>query len=161
MAVNLRLVKPTTEAIVLRVLGKPAPQGSKVQSRWGGMRESSPNVMPFRNSVIYAADQQYKGEPLTCAVHLEAEFIFIRPQSHMSKAKGREHELLPSAPIHCTSSQLGDLEKLARCLCDGLSRTCGGSVLHDDRLVVGMTLSKRYASPEEQAGALVKVFPLR
>ncbi len=39
----------TKEPKMIVVRGKPAPQGSKVSTRFGGMREASQFVMPWRN----------------------------------------------------------------------------------------------------------------
>ena len=147
--------------IELRVHGIPAPQGSKVQTRWGGMRESSKNVGPWRTEVAYEARRSYKGEVITGPVDVEIDFFFPRAKSHFSKAKGREHELLPSAPKHCTNCLKGDLDKLCRSTMDGLSERTGGSVIKDDSQVIGLTCKKLYACAENPPGAVVRLRVVR
>ena len=141
--------------IELRFYGDPAPQGSKSLTRYGGMREVSKKVQPWRASVQYATDQQYKGPVLTGPVSIEIEFILHRAKSHWSRAIGKEHELLPSAPTHCTVG--GDVDKLCRGLLDPLSTRCGGNILEDDRQVVELKARKRYADRREAAGAVVVI----
>ena len=147
------------EVIRLHFLGEPAPQGSKVQTKYGGMREVSTKIQPWRASVQYACDEQYKGEVLTCPVRMEVTFVLYRAKNHWSTAKGKEDQLLPSAPEHCTVG--GDIDKLARGLLDPLTTRCGGNVLEDDRQVVELSLKKRYAEKAESVGALVTIIPLR
>ena len=141
--------------IELRFYGDPAPQGSKTLTRYGGMREVSKKVQPWRASVQYATEQQYKGPVLTGPVSIEIEFILHRAKSHWSRAIGKEHELLPSAPVECTVG--GDLDKLVRGLLDPLTTRCGGNILEDDRLVVELKARKRYADRREAAGAAVVI----
>ena len=166
-SVSLRLVKPASEQpcstetapITLRFLGDPAPQGSKTVSRFGGVREASAKLMPWRHTVQYQADQQYKGQPLTGAVTASFEFIMPRAKSHYSKAKGREHELLPSAPDRHISTP--DLDKLIRGLMDALQVKCGGNVLREDCQVDDIRyMRKRYQDgPDEPCGAIVHLWP--
>ena len=144
--------------IELRFLGEPAPQGSKVQTRWGGMREVSAKVQPWRASVQYACDQQYQGPVITGPVAMEVTFVLPRAKGHYGTGRNAD-KLKPSAPEHCTIG--GDIDKLARGLLDPLTVRCGGNVLEDDRQIVTLRLQKRYAGRTESAGALVKVIPLR
>ena len=147
------------EVIRLHFLGEPAPQGSKIQTRYGGMKEASKKIQPWRASVQYICDQTYKGEVLTCPVRMEVTFLIARAKNHWSTAKGKEDQVLPSAPEHCTVG--GDIDKLARGLLDPLTTRCGGNVIEDDRQVVDLKLSKRYAEKAESVGALVTIIPLR
>ena len=141
--------------IELRFYGEAAPQGSKVVTKWGGLKEVSKKIQPWRASVQYACDQLYQGPVLTGPVSVEVEFILPRAKSHWSTAKGKEHELKPSAPTQCTVG--GDLDKLCRGLLDPLTVRCGGSILDDDRQVVVLQARKRYADRREASGALVKI----
>ena len=84
--------------IELHFLGQPAPQGSKVLTKWGGMREVSAKVQPWRASVQYACAEQYKGPVITEPVAVEITFVRPRAKNHWSTAKGKEDQLLPSAP---------------------------------------------------------------
>ena len=164
-SVSLRLVKPaseqpcSTEPITLRFLGDPAPQGSYALTSTGHFRQASKKTMPWRHTVQYQADQQYKGQPLTGAITASFEFIMPRAKSHYSKAKGREHELLPSAPDRHISTP--DVDKLMRGLMDALQVKCGGNVLREDCQVDRIKeMSKRYQDgPDEPCGAIVHLWP--
>ena len=143
-------------SIVLRFFGEPAPQGSKVQTRWGGLREVSKKIDPWRASIQYATSEQYTGKPITEPVAMTVEFILPRAKNHYSTAKGKTHLLLPSAPLHHTKTP--DVDKLLRGLNDGLTVRCGGNVLMDDSLIVDITCSKRYQNDcYESVGALCSI----
>ena len=143
------------QEIKLRILGEVASQGSKTLTRWGSMRESSKKLMPWRNSIQYACDEQYHGPLLTGPVEIDVTFLFARAKHHWSTAKGKEDQLVPSAPRH--HSITPDVDKCLRALLDGLSAKCGGNVLRDDSLVVRLRCEKKYASAEESPGALVSL----
>ena len=149
------MISTVDQDVVLRVYGVPAPQGSKTPTRWGGLRESSQKVGPWRSEVAYTARKVYSGKPIAEAVAIEIIFYFQRPKHHFSKAKGKEHTLVPSAPKHCTSCNHGDLDKLTRSTMDGLAVRSGGSIICDDSQVVELWCVKRYADETELPGALV------
>ena len=144
----------TAPAIELRFCGSPAPQGSKTLTRWG-MKESSDRVAPWRTSIQYACRDQYKGPVIDSPVHVFVTFVLPRAKAHWSTKKGCEDQLKPSAPTHCTIG--GDIDKQCRAVLDGLSATCGGCILKDDRLVTHLAAQKRYAEAGEPTGALVRV----
>ena len=143
--------------IEIRVQGLPGAQGSKTQTRWGGLKESSPKVAPWRAAVAYACEQQWDGEPITDPVEMQITFLLPRAKHHWSKAKGKEDQLLPSAPLHCTSSSHGDIDKLARSTLDGCAVRSGGCLIADDSQVVSLALAKRYAERLEPTGAVVRL----
>ena len=149
-------VSESSSLIEIRVYGIPAPQGSKTVSRWGGLRESSKAVGPWRTEVGYASRQAFAGPPLSVPVELHVTFYFPRPKSHYGTGRNAE-KLKASAPMHCTSSRHGDIDKLCRSTLDGLAVRSGGSVITDDSLVVELICSKQYASAEIQPGALVLI----
>ena len=149
-------VTTIAQEVVLRVYGVPAPQGSKTVSQWGGLRESSLKVGPWRSEVAYTAREVYKGNPITEPVALEITFYFMRPKGHYGTGRNAE-KLKPSAPQHCTSAANGDLDKLCRSTFDGLAVRSGGSVIKDDSQVVELFCIKRYASETEPPGALVRL----
>ena len=107
--------------------------------------------------MAYTCEKQFDGDPITEPVAMEIEFILPRAKHHWSKAKGKEHQLVPSAPLHCTSSQLGDLDKLARSTLDGCAVRSGGCLIADDSQVVSLALAKRYAERLEPVGAVVRL----
>ena len=141
--------------IEIRVLGVAAPQGSKISTRWG-MRESSSRVKPWRHSVSYACADQYKGPVIDQPVTMEIEFVLPRAKGHYGTGRNAG-KLKASAPAHCTSALWGDLDKLARSTLDGCAVRTGGTLIADDRLVVQLSLCKRYAELNEPAGALVRL----
>ncbi len=145
--------------IHLRFCGEPAPQGSKQVSRWGGLREVSTKIQPWRASIQYACAEQYKGEPISEPVALEVTFVLPRGKNHYGTGRNAE-KLKGSAPKHHTKTP--DLDKLLRGLLDPLTVKCGGNVLMDDSCVVQLNSVKRYQKDaSESVGALCTIRILR
>lgn len=142
------------DVIRLKFLGEPAPQGSKTVSRWGGLREVSAKIQPWRASVQYACSEQYKGEPIAQAVELEVTFVLPRAKNHYGTGRNAT-KLKDSAPTHHTKTP--DLDKLLRGILDPMTVKCGGNVLIDDSCVVALNGRKRYAEASESSGALVTI----
>ena len=76
--------------ITIRVVGIPAPQGSKTLTRYGAMIEASKKVKPWRNDVKEAALECYSSGALNMPVKADIEFIFPRPKSHFGSGKNAE-----------------------------------------------------------------------
>ncbi len=157
------LLSPTSASISnpsstleFRVSGIPGAQGSKVMTRFGSMRESSQKVGPWRQAVMWTTENEYHSALINDPVCVELTFIFTRPKGHYGTGRNCA-KLKGSAPIHCTSSLHGDIDKLARCTLDGLAQRSGGCVLKDDSLVVRLLCNKRYATANETPGALVRI----
>ena len=144
-----------SSVIELHFLGEPAPQGSKQVSRWGGLREVSKKIEPWRASVQYACRAQYKGDPIKGPVSLDVTFYLPRAKNHWSSAKGKQGQLLPSAPVHHTKTP--DADKLLRGILDPMTVRCGGNVLIDDSQIVEVLCRKLYAEAGQCSGALVRV----
>ena len=142
--------------IEFRVVGIPAPQGSKTLTRYGALMESSKKVKPWRQDIIHAALEAYAGNPFNEPVSVSIEFIFPRPKSHYGTGKNSE-TIKPKAPLFCTSKTNGDIDKVFRSTFDALSVSSGGSVIMDDSLVVSVKALKRYAARYELAGANINV----
>ena len=138
----------------LHFLGDPAPQGSKTVSRWGGLREVSTKIQPWRASVQYACAAQFKGEPIAEAVELDVTFILPRAKNHYGTGRNAT-KLKGSAPRHHIKTP--DLDKLLRGVLDPMTVKCGGNVLIDDSCVVALNGRKRYAAAGEPSGALVTI----
>ena len=81
----------STKPLLINVVGKPAPQGSKISTRFG-MREASQFVAPWRNQVVSACIEQRinEGEVITEPVKVEISFTFFRPKSHYGTGKNAE-----------------------------------------------------------------------
>ena len=142
--------------ITIRVVGIPAPQGSKTLTRWGAMIEASKKVKPWRTDVKEAALECYSSGALNLPVRADIEFVFPRPKSHYRTGKNAD-VLKPSAPKYCISRGNGDIDKLSRSTLDGLSVSAGGSVLEDDSLVVELNTKKRYINKDELPGAYIAI----
>ena len=146
--------------IHFRVNGIPGAQGSKTLSRWGAMIESSRKVKPWRQDIKSVSSRAYKGEPLTGPVSVSIEFFFSRPKAHYRTGK-YSSVLRENAPLHMTSKQNGDIDKLCRSTLDALSQTTGGNVLGDDSQVVMLSAEKRYTvSKTDLPGAHISIIPL-
>ena len=149
-------ISAPSSVIEIRVLGEPAPQGSKTVTRWGAVRESSKKVHPWRHSVAYACETSYNGPVLHEPVSVEIMFFIPRAKSHYGTGRNAG-QLKPSAPMHCTTARAGDIDKLARSTLDGLAVRSGGCLIADDSQVVCLRLLKKYAEGDQCSGALVRV----
>lgn len=130
-------------SVTFTVEGIPAPQGSKIRTRYG-MRESSKRVGPWRAAVEAAVDQLALFESLAPPYRVETWFYFRRPRT--SK---QEH---PTAPA------IGDGDKLTRATWDALTRS---GLIDDDRFVTEWGGSKEWAGPTDTPGAIIRVTSLK
>ena len=123
--------------------GIPAPQGSKVRTRYG-LRESSKRVAPWRDAVEAAAVQAMEDEhmfgPLTPPYMVTLAFLIKKPRTTRAAE--------PVAPT------IGDIDKLARSTHDALT---SAGLIEDDRHIVVAEQSKRWAGPRENPGAWIIV----
>ena len=149
------MITSVEQEVCIYIKGIPGPQGSKVQTRWGGLRESSAKVAPWRALVNWHTEQEWPHPPICEPVSTRITFYLPRAKSHFSTAKGKEHIVKPSAPTLCTVG--GDLDKLARATLDGLAVRSGGSLIRDDSQVVELICEKFYADEEHPPGALVRL----
>ena len=134
------------------VHGLPAPQGSKTYMGKGRMKESSPNVMPWRQDTKYAALEAKPADwDASGPMSLSVVFRFQRPAAHYLK-----NGLRPTAPCYVTSARNGDLDKLLRSTCDAMT----GILFDDDRQVVSINAIKRYCNTKEQPGAIITLTAL-
>ena len=76
--------------ISIRVVGIPAPQGSKTLTRWGAMIEASKKVKPWRTDVKEAALNCYSSGALNLPVKADIEFVFPRTLSLFGSGKNAE-----------------------------------------------------------------------
>lgn len=129
----------------VRVLGLPAPQGSKTHKGGGVMVESSAYVRPWREAVVWAvrrATVRRRGwAPLDGPVEASMVFSFTRPKGHFGTGRNRG-VLKPSAPARPDVTP--DLSKLIRSTEDAIT-TAGG--YRDDALIVSYRRAeKRYTT---------------
>lgn len=131
--------------IEFRVVGRPAPQGSKRHVGNGVMVESSKHVKPWREDVRAAALdwRASHGNPALVAVPVKLEVTFL-----MNRPKARRNDVW-----HATAP---DLSKLVRSTEDALT----GVVLADDRFVADIAAAKVYVAADELPGAWVSILPL-
>ncbi len=130
------------------VLGQPAPQGSKIVSQYGGMKESNVRTEGWRKAIAKVCKEGLPADftPLDEALTAEFWFFFDPP-------KAAEKGDLP------TTRATYDGDKLQRAMCDGLQ---DGGVIKDDARIVDFHAYKRYVWPGEgEARAVVIVSPHR
>lgn len=131
-------------AVRFTVYGVAAPQGSKVRTRHGGMRESSKRLAPWRAQVSLSAAQEmahgFRTSLLDGPLRARILFVLPRPKSHFGTGK-RADVLKLSAPVY--PSVTPDLDKCCRAIFDSLT----GVVFRDDAQVASLVAEKRYGAP--------------
>jgi Holliday junction resolvase RusA-like endonuclease len=141
-ASSLEVQAPTSLQVIVK--GLPAPQGSKSfkgMSRSGHaiLVEASAKVRPWRQDVVYAAEQAIEHSPgfktFQGPIHLVIEFYMPRPKS-APKTRRTVPDKTP------------DLSKLIRSTEDALTTA---AVWRDDAQVVDLTVRKRYATFGDEA----------
>ena len=120
------------------------------------MVEASPHVKGWRDLVSAVAFQSMPGDPISTPVGVAVHFLFPRPKSHYRTGKNA-HLLRAGAPDRPTTRSVGDIDKLARAVLDGISVTSGGQLLQDDSSVVWVFAEKDWAQGDEGPGAYVRV----
>lgn len=106
------------------VSGIPAPQGSKIRTRYG-MRESSQRVKPWREAVASAVRNM---EHIAPPYDVEVLFYIPRPK--------KTDAAYPVAPA------IGDIDKLLRSTYDALKQ---GGLITDDRFIIKGSHEKSWA----------------
>lgn len=123
------------------VLGVPQPQGSKVKTRFGGIREANNALPAWREMVIRAAiramTEQPDAYPICRPVVVEMDCYFTRPRSHYGS--GRNAGIVRAGAPGLAHAQKPDLDKLQRAVGDAL--TIAGT-LRDDSLITGWNARK-------------------
>ena len=124
----------------LRVLGIPAPQGSKnayVRAGRAILVEASKALPAWRSAVMEAARQELNsmevGEPFTDPVLLDVTFYLERP-------KTTKHKRYPAGKP--------DLDHLIRAVGDSLTQA---GVLKDDSLIVQIVARKIWCSTDPES----------
>ena len=122
--------------------GTPAPQGSKIRTRYG-MFEASKRVNPWREIITQAAVQAGDDAFLLGALKppYRLDVWFFIPKPRTTKAA------YPVAPT------VGDTDKLVRAVGDALTAS---GLIEDDRFIVKLTAEKEWAVGEKP-GAIIRV----
>lgn len=148
--------------LVIRVVGEPAPQGSKRHIGGGRLVEMSKKVKPWRQDVTAAAlVARIAADDLTFTgpVSLEATFTLKRPAGHY-RTGANAGLLRDSAPA--VPAVTPDLDKLVRSTLDAL--TLAG-VWRDDSQVCELLVRKCYPGLGLDAldtpGAVLRVHPMK
>lgn len=133
-----------TDALVVFVAGRPAPQGSKRHVGHGVMVEMSKHLKPWREDIRCALLdtaghplRQFGGDPIV----LRLEFVMPRPASTPKRST-------PAAV------KRPDLDKLCRSALDAIG---SAGVWTDDSQVIDLHASKRLAELGETAGCHIRI----
>lgn len=122
-------------AISVVILGQPAPQGSKIVSQFGGMKEANVRTEGWRAAIarVCKAELPADWEPLDGPLDADLWFFFDPPQ------RAKRGDLPDTRATY-------DADKLYRALGDGLT---DGGVIVDDARIVDASVHKRYVWPDE------------
>lgn len=132
------------DSLTFRVVGTPAPQGSKKHVGGGRMIESSKAVGPWRDVVTYTVrrDMMRRRQPMiTNPVKVTMIFLVRRPPSIAKRI------------IH--PSKRPDLDKLIRATCDAL--TDAGLIRDDAQICNFGDTRKEYAKPGVAPGVWIRL----
>lgn len=132
------------DEIELRILGLPAPQGSKKVIHGRLIEASGQKLKTWRKQIAEACQTNAGNEIVLGPVGIEVEFYLPRPASVRQSKRP-----LPIVPP--------DLDKLLRGLLDGIGQS--GVVWGDDSQVVRISATKKYAD-EADPGAWVRIVTL-
>lgn len=139
-----------------RVVGSPAPQGSKTAyankaTGRAHMVESSKSVKPWRQDVVAAAQAATEGTDWAAPAQAKAilVFYFRRPKSHYRTGRNA-HMLKPDAPAYHSTKPDGD--KLCRSTFDALTTA---AVIKDDCTIVDFRVQKLYVPATVPSGASI------
>lgn len=160
---------PRERVLTFRVLGRPAPQGSKhaIVNRYTGkpalVESSKQHLVPWRQAVTAAAleatirwetDNREVWLPMLGPCSLVVMLRFARPAGHYGTGKNR-HTLKDSAPYAPDTKNYGDADHHARAVKDALT---AAGVWRDDAQVCDLDVKKRWAMPPDYPmGARVTV----
>ena len=130
--------------LYFKVLGVPAPQGSKRHVGRGILVESSKKVAPWREAVKWEAIKVHQGRPpLQGAIHVSVDFRVPAPK----KLKAGQEP---------TTRTSGDIDKLLRSTFDAITDS---GMIRDDSHIVAVTATKRFADDENPPQAVIGIGP--
>lgn len=139
--------------IVLRVHGTPAPQGSKVRTKYG-MREASNKVMPWREAIVSEVIRQGHSDlRMHGPLQVEVMFSHKRLASHYGRKNGQPY-VKPDAARYVATTP--DIDKCLRSTFDALTQS---GMIEDDKFIVAVQAQQRY-STDGFEGAVIIVTPI-
>jgi len=138
--------------IEFRVIGTPAPQGSKRHVGGGRLIESSKKVAPWRKAIVDRCEVVgISGRNIDGPVDIYVCFFMQRPKSHHN-SRGEVKATAPNTP-----HRVPDLDKLLRSTFDALTTA---NVWADDARVVSVEAVKVYAPTGSDTGAHIQITAL-
>lgn len=137
----------------LQVHGTPAPQGSKIRTRYG-MREASAGLMPWREAIVSEIIRLgWSDYHLSGPLQVEVVFSHKRLASHYGTRKG-ERYIKADAPKWMASTP--DIDKCLRSTFDALTQS---GLIEDDKMIVAVQAFQRYSN-DGFVGATIIVTPI-
>ena len=133
--------------LIITVFGRPITQGSKTNTRYGGMRDANAKTLkPWRDAVTTEAEDATRyTDTITAPVRVWIRFTFNRPTSHYRTGRNG-HLLKDQAPLFPTAKN--DIDKLQRACFDALT---DAHVWGDDGQVIDVRARKFWAGEHEYA----------
>lgn len=140
------MIPVTSGLIAFDVIGRPAPQGSKTRTQYGGMRESSKYLEPWRRKVSLAAREAMTLHPAGPAEFPLAGPLCLSIVFRLSKGKRNKETHAVKPP---------DLDKLVRGVGDALTQS---EIVGDDAQFTRFReVYKRFLRPGEEQGAYIVI----
>lgn len=143
----------------IKVYGAPAPKGSMKCVGGRGRHQlvnTNPATTPWQDSLAAAVVKLGIAEPIDAPVGVQVTFTVDRPRSVSVKSRP-----WPSKTARTSDGGGGDVDKLARCVLDGLEQ---GGVIRNDAQVVQLSAVKAFPdSPGavdvlDRSGVFIRIF---
>ncbi|OFT67717.1 RusA family crossover junction endodeoxyribonuclease [Corynebacterium sp. HMSC05D03] len=125
--------------LTFRVLGEPAPKGSKRHVGGGRMIESSKKLPAWMRAVTQEAAKYRPSEPVDAPVSVFMDFYLPSPKR----------------PRYDVPAVKPDVDKLARAVLDALE---AAGVITNDSRVTKLRATKHYANTATPPGADITIF---
>lgn len=135
----------TPSEIVVDVVGRPAPKGSRIQGRTKDGRSFTRPGSKYEQPWI---EQVRKATQIVMRHHEQHAPPYTVALEFRLKAPGKYRREMPWWPT------AHDLDKLVRAVLDGLVK---GGAMADDRHVIALTATKRYLRDDEPEGVIAQI----
>ena len=141
---------------MIEMQGLPGAQGSKTQTRWGGLKESSAKVAVA--GLLWRMPANSNGKASRSPIRWRCRSPSCCPGRSITGAKPRAkrisccrpHRCIAPAPATATSTSWPAPPSTG-------ARSAAGCLIADDSQVVSLALAKRYAERLEPTGAVVRL----